>query len=305
MTDIPADAESVPRRLSRKLLTCQCGVVLLPAHQSAEAQRLAPEIAAYLIARGVRVLSEGDGLSRIGLVISLGGDGLMMRAARRYPDVPVLGINFGHLGFLTAAEAGDWPTAIQRVLEGDYQVRVAPTLSSRLVAAAGGPIEELGWAVNDVVVHGGVRFVQPALFIDRQYVNDYPGDGMVIATPTGSTAYCMAAGGPVLLTGAAGFAIVPISCHSPIRVSLVVPEDVELAIKLEGRHDANLIIDGESEKLRALAPGDTVFVKKGPVAFRQISFRSFDWFAAFQSKFNYQIRRAGRIPTIPNVEEAR
>ncbi|HEV8636111.1 MAG TPA: NAD(+)/NADH kinase [Chloroflexota bacterium] len=305
MTDTRADAEALPRSLPRTLLDGVRGIALLPAHQSPEAQRLAPEIAAYLTARGARVLNETAGPSQLGLVVSLGGDGLMMRAARRYPDVPILGINFGHFGFLTAAEAGDWRLAIQRVLDGDFQVRVGPTLSTRLVPAAGGPVEDLGWAVNDVVVHGGLRFVQPALFIDRQYVNDYPGDGMVIATPTGSTAYCMAAGGPVLLTGVAGFAVVPISCHSPIRVSLVVPEDVELAIRLEGRHSANLIVDGESEKLRALEPGDTVFVRKGSVAFRQISFRSFDWFAAFQSKFNYQIRRAGRIPAIPDVEEAR
>jgi NAD+ kinase len=308
MTNPRSDAEAITRLLPSQLLSGQVGVALMPAHQSPEAQRLAPEVAAYLIARGARVLDETEGTSHLGLVISLGGDGLMMRAARRFPDVPILGINFGHFGFLTASEAGDWRHAIQRVLEGDFHVRIGPTLSSRLVPFAGngatGPVEDLGWAVNDVVVHGGLRFIQPALFIDRQYVNDYPGDGMVIATPTGSTAYCMAAGGPVLLTGAAGFAVVPISCHSPIRVSLVVPEDVELAIKLEGRHGANLIIDGESEKLRALQPGDTVFVRKGPVAFRQISFRSFDWFSAFQSKFNYQIRRAGRIPQIPPVEAA-
>jgi NAD+ kinase len=274
-------------------------VALLAGRESAEARRLAPEIQRYLESAGVRVVDEMAPHQELGLVISLGGDGLMMRAARRYPDVPILGINFGHFGFLTAAEAGDWQTALQRVLDGDFQVRVGPTLSTYVQRGRGGPGEDLGWAVNDVVVHGGLRFVQPALFVDRQYVNDYPGDGMVIATPTGSTAYCMAAGGPVVLTGVPSFAIVPISCHSPIRVSLVVPDDVELAIKLEGRHGANLIVDGESEKLRTIEPGDTVFVKKGPVAFRQISFRSFDWFAAFQSKFNYQIRRAGQIPTLP------
>src|SRR6266511_254702 len=137
MTETRADAEAPPRLLARRLLSGKVGVVLLPAHQSVEAQRLAPEVAAYLAARGVRVLSETDGTSQLGLVISLGGDGLMMRAARRYPDVPILGINFGHFGFLTAAEAGEWQPAIQRVLEGDFQVRVGPTLSSRLVPAAG------------------------------------------------------------------------------------------------------------------------------------------------------------------------
>jgi NAD+ kinase len=238
----------------------------------------------------------------VALVLSLGGDGLMMRAARLYPDVPILGINFGHLGFLTAAEAGDWRGAIDKVMGGDFQVREGPTLQTRVVPAAGVQAIDLGWAVNDVVVHGGLNFIHPTLFIDRQYVNEYPGDGMVIATPAGSTAYCMAAGGPVLLSGVGGLAVVPISCHSPIRVSMVVPADVEIAIKLAGRHLANLILDGQSQQLRQLDPGDTVFIRRGPVTFRQISFRTFDWFAAFQSKFNYQIRRAGQVPTVPDDE---
>jgi NAD+ kinase len=157
--------------------------------------------------------------------------------------------------------------------------------------------------VNDVVVHGGLRFIHPTLFIDHQYVNEYPGDGMVVATPAGSTAYCMAAGGPVLLSGVGGLAVVPISCHSPIRVSMVVPADVEIGLKLIGRNGADLILDGQSEQLRPISPGDTVFVRRGSVSFCQISFRSFDWFAAFQSKFNYQIRRGGLEPTVPDDED--
>ncbi|TAK22139.1 MAG: NAD(+)/NADH kinase [Chloroflexota bacterium] len=274
-------------------------VVLLANRHSADAERLGPILTKWLAARGIAVVTDGAFEADIGLVLSLGGDGLMMRAARRYPDVPVLGINFGHFGFLTAAEAEEWEQSLARVIAGDFHVRVGPTLVTRLHRRESGRDEDLGWAVNDVVVHGGLRFIQPSLFIDRQYVNDYPGDGMVISTPAGSTAYCMAAGGPVLLSGVGGLAIVPISCHSPIRVSLVVPEDVEIGIRLDGRHPANLIIDGESDQQRTIEPGDTVSVRKGPVEFRHVSFRSFDWFAAFQSKFNYQIRRADQAAPEP------
>jgi NAD+ kinase len=288
-------AETVQSKLALEL---RAGgrVALLPGRGIPEAQALTPEIVDYLASKGVEVLVEPPGPEGSRLIVSLGGDGLMMRAARRYPDVPILGLNFGHLGFLTAAEAGHWRESIDRVIEGDFQIREGPTLATTVVPEVGPP-QDLGWAVNDVVVHGGLRFIRPTLFIDRQYVNEYPGDGMVLATPAGSTAYCMAAGGPVLLSGVGGLAVVPISCHSPIRVSLVVPADVEVGLKLIGRNGANLILDGQSEQLRPINPGDTVFVRRGP-------FRSFDWFAAFQSKFNYQIRRGGLEPTVPEHEVA-
>ena len=267
-------------------------LALMPALESERAQLLAPEISEHLESRGVVVRKDPGPSSDIGLVVSLGGDGLMMRAAHRYPNVPVLGLNFGHLGFLTAAEAENWRAALDRVIAGDFLIRSGPTLATRLLDGETQKVEDLGWAVNDVVVHGGLRYIQPGLFIDGQYVNDYPGDGMVISTPAGSTAYCMAAGGPVLLSGVGGLAVVPISCHSPIRVSLIVPQDVELMIRLGGRHSASLIIDGETEATRTVQPGDTVLVRTGPILFRQVSFPSFDWFSAFQSKFNYQIRRS-------------
>jgi NAD+ kinase len=294
--------ETVQSKLSREL---RAGgrVALLSGQSSPEAQALTPEITGYLASKGVDVLVEPPGPEGVKLVVSLGGDGLMMRAARRYPSAPILGINFGQLGFLTAAEASHWREAIDRVIEGDFQIREGPTLATTVVSKAG-QRENLGWAVNDVVVHGGLRFIHPTLFVDRQYVNEYPGDGMVVATPAGSTAYCMAAGGPVLLSGVGGLAVVPISCHSPIRVSLVVPADVEIGLKLIGRNGADLILDGQSEQLRSISPGDTVFVRRGEVSFCQISFRSFDWFAAFQSKFNYQIRRGGLVPSVPGDEAA-
>jgi NAD+ kinase len=302
MAEAPADAGVARESIGARLRAGRSAVALMAGNASHEARRLTPEIKHYLEERSVPVREEPPPERDLGLVLSLGGDGLMMRSARRYPDVPILGINFGHLGFLTAAEAGAWRSAIDRVLEDDFQLRVGPTLAARVVTGGGEPVADLGWAVNDVVVHGGLRMVHPQLFVDGHYVNDYPGDGMVVSTPAGSTAYCMAAGGPVLVSGVGGVAVVPINCHSPIRVSMIVPEDVELAIRLDGRNEANLILDGEVEGIPRLNPGDTVFVRKGRYSFRQVSFKSFDWFAAFQSKFNYQIRRGGRVPTLPGPD---
>ena len=299
MAEAPAEADVEQRRISDRLRDGRHAVALMSATHSHEAKRLTPEIERYLTQRGLEVRKEPAHAADLALVLSLGGDGLMMRAARRYPDLPILGVNFGHLGFLTAAEAGAWQSAIDRVLDDDFQLRVGPTLAARVVTADGRQVADLGWAVNDVAVHGGLRMVHPQLFVDGQYVNDYPGDGMVVATPAGSTAYCMAAGGPVLVSGVEGVAVVPINCHSPIRVSLIVPSDVELGIRLDGRNSANLILDGDTEGFPQLAAGDTVFVRKGRHSFHQVSFRSFDWFAAFQSKFNYQIRRGGRVPALP------
>jgi NAD+ kinase len=278
-----------PRGLAEQLRTGARAIALVPGRNSTEAKRLAPEVRRYLEQRNLRVADEPEASEDLGLVVSLGGDGLMMRAARKYPDLPILGINFGHFGFLTAAEASEWSSALERVLEGAFLLRVDPTLATKTIRADG-THEDIGWAVNDVVVDGGFHYIRPTLYIDDQYVNEYPGDGMVISTPGGSTAYCMAAGGPVLLSGVDGFAIVPLNCHSPIRVSLVVPEDMRLTIKLAGRGNASLILDGQSDDPPQVGPGDAVEVRRGPVAFRHVSFRSFDWFAAFQSKFNYQIR---------------
>ncbi len=97
-----------------------------------------------------------------------------------------------------------------------------------------------GWAINDVVVRAGMRMVDIEIYIDGHYVNTYPGDGMIVSTPHGSTAYCMAAGGPILTAGVRGFAIVPISCHRPIRTPL-------------GRPGRGRDRDGRSQRSRRVA----------------------------------------------------
>ena len=136
--------------------------------------------------------------------------------------------------------------------------------------------------------------VDVEVYIDGHYVNTYPGDGMIVSTPRGSTAYCMAAGGPILTAGVKGVAIVPISCHSPIRTPMVVAESALVEVVSVGRHEASLILDGRPTG--SLRYGDVVQVRQSKHSFRLISVGSTDFYQAFRTKFNFQIR-PDAIPT--------
>jgi NAD+ kinase len=190
------------------------------------------------------------------------------------------------VGFLALVERKDWQRSIASLLSGEYAVQEGATLGATLIRQADDVPQ--GWAINDVVVRAGNRMVEIELYIDEHYVNTYPGDGMIVATPHGSTAYCMAAGGPILTAGVRGFAIAPISCHSPIRTPLVVPEEASIELVIANRHDASLIVDGR--EMAPLEKHDVIRVGRGQHAFRLITFGSTNFYEAFRTKFNFRIR---------------
>jgi NAD+ kinase len=265
-------------------------VGLVAALSKDQAQELAPAVAAALREAGATVIPESE-LGSVGeppadAIVVLGGDGLMMRAANAYPGVPLLGINFGNVGFLALVERRDWEHAISSLMSGDFRVQEGATLQATVVRDQQ-QIPE-GIAINDVVVRSGARMVDIEIYIDGHYVNTYPGDGMIVATPHGSTAYGMAAGGPILTAGVKGFAIVPISCHSPIRTPFVVSEEATIEMIVANDHDAVLTLDGR--ELRHLRQWDVVRVSKSNVTFRLVAFDSMNFYEAFRSKFNFKIR---------------
>jgi NAD+ kinase len=278
-------------------------VGLIAARSKAEAQELSANVARALEVAGAEVIEE-DSLASgahgpIDAIVVLGGDGLMIRAANSYPGIPLLGINFGNVGFLALVERRDWQRAIDALLAGDYAVQQGPTLQATLVRAGLGVPQ--GWAINDVVVRSGMRMVDIEIYIDGHYVNTYPGDGMIVATPHGSTAYCMAAGGPILTAGVKGFAIVPISCHSPIRTPFVVSEDAVIEMVVANDHDSALILDGREQV--HLERWDIVRVSRGENAFKLVTLKSTNFYEAFRTKFNFRIR-PDAIPSRNNREES-
>jgi NAD+ kinase len=276
-------------------------VGLIAARSKVEAQELSANVARALDVAGAEVVGEemlsSGAHAPVDAIVVLGGDGLMIRAANSYPGIPLLGINFGNVGFLALIERRDWQRAIDAQLAGDYTVQQGSTLAATLVREGAGVPQ--GWAINDVVVRSGMRMVDIEIYIDGHYVNTYPGDGMIVATPHGSTAYCMAAGGPILTAGVKGFAIVPISCHSPIRTPFVVSEEAIIEMVVANAHDSALILDGREQA--HLERWDIVRVSRGEHAFKLVTLKSTNFYEAFRTKFNFRIR-PDAIPSRDNRE---
>jgi NAD+ kinase len=277
---------------------------LVAAHSKPEAQELGVEVSAWVAGRGYDVVPEDSinspGVEPVDAIVVLGGDGLMMRAANAYPDIPLLGINFGNVGFLALVEKRDWQWALESLFAGQYETEEGPTLAASLVR--GGEVIDQGWAINDVVMRGGARMIDVELYVGGHYVNTYPGDGMIVSTPHGTTAYCMAAGGPILNAGVQGFAIVPISCHSPIRTPLVVAEDDLIELLLANDREATLILDGR--ETTGLQVDDVVQIARGQHLFKLITFGTTNFYEAFRTKFNFQIR-PNAVPSIPLGSDGR
>lgn len=269
---------------------------IVAARSKPEAKHLGSTIADWLTEHGHTPVMEAEltatGTESIDAVVVLGGDGLMMRAANVYPDIPLLGINFGKVGFLALVEQQDWRSALEALVDGQYDIETSSTLRASLVRD--GTEREHGWAINDVVIRGGNRMLDVEVYIDGHFVNTYPGDGMIVSTARGSTAYCMAAGGPILTAGVRGFAIVPISCHSPIRTPMVASEDVKIELVLTNDHEGSLILDGRT--LMDLNQGDIIKVERGVHTFQLVKAGSSNFYDAVREKFNFQIR-PDAVPT--------
>jgi len=187
---------------------------------------------------------------------------------------------------------------LERLLSGDYEITEGPTLAARLRRR--GVETPTGWAINDVVMRAGMQMIDIELYVDGKYVNTYPGDGMIVASPQGSTAYCMAAGGPILTAGVRGFAVTPISAHSPIRATLVVPVESAIELVVANDHESALIIDGVL--MTELQRGDIVTVEQGTQRFRLIETSETNFYEAFRSKFNYLIR-PDAVPSLGHARE--
>lgn len=263
-------------------------IAVVPAADKREAQSFGPQVADWLRSRGRTVVSEQEleAGEPADALIALGGDGLMMHLANRFANIPILGINFGTVGFLAMAEQSDWERVMGLLLAGEFEYQDGPTLA--VDVQRNGENDDYGAAINDVVLRSGIQMVDIELYIDGRYVNTYPGDGMIVSSPQGSTAYCMAAGGPILTAGVRGFALTPISAHSPIRATLVVPEESRIELVVSNNRPAHLILDGKV--VADLQRGDIVLVGAGEATFRMIVMEGMNFYEAFRSKFNYSIR---------------
>ncbi len=236
----------------------------------AASRPLAQEVAAWLQTQQVPAwsLSTWDDaliqerIDATSLLVVLGGDGSLLRSATfAAPNgVPLFGINLGKIGFLSEAQPDEWQAKLGRVIQGDHWIE------KRLMLQAGlqrhGRVIHTFSALNDIVVGRGqqARVVRFQLQVDGDPVTNYTADALIVATPTGSTAYSMAAGGPLLPPQLQNFVILPVAAHLSFDRALILHETAEITISVNMDHEAYITPDGRDGI--SVSDGDQVIIKK-------------------------------------------
>ena len=232
----------------------------------------------------------------IDLLVSLGGDGTLLRAARSIfgRDIPVLGINLGSMGFLTSVSAAGIEDGLRQVLGGDYAIEERRTLEAE-VRSPGGEVRNAYRVLNDVVVHnaGAAQVLLLDLWVGPQdkldEIGSFSGDGVILATPTGSTAYSLSAGGPIVVPEMNCFLVTPILPHTLAVRPLVVPGREEITVTaLDRRQPLFLTADGQEGG--PVGHLDRVVVRMGSVRTPLVRLPEHSFFATLRQKLSWAAR---------------
>lgn len=252
-----------------------------------EAVEEAKQIAAFLEERGIdahRGLLSDEKLvqqvkaRKFDLFIALGGDGTLLRAGHMCgpADVPIMGINLGHFGFLMEIRRDQWQDALQRFLNGDYWLEKRMMLCAERIIAG----KSMGnWDVlNEAVVGRGqtVRPVHLETSVDGRFLTTYVADALIASTPTGSTAYALAAGGPILPPELRNILLVPVAPHLSIDRAIVLAEGSSVTITVYTNHQATFCVDGQAPI--SLKDGDRVHIKASDHSIKFVRFQDPGYF---------------------------
>jgi NAD+ kinase len=270
-------------------------VGLLPHPTRETATDLVALASERLAAHGVEVRcpsNDAGDLDPEGLdvMISLGGDGTMLRAVDLAYEagVPVLGVNVGHMGYLTEVEPDDFGAALDRLLSGDYEV--AERMVLQITVDTDGPAQGRWFALNEAVlekVHTG-RLARLEVDINGTYFTTYAADGVIVATPTGSTAYSFSARGPIVSPRNRCVVFTPVSPHMLFDRSLVLAPEEILRLKVCDDHSVVLTADGR--ELGELAADDAVSFQGGALPARIVTFGPRDFHQILKAKFGLSDR---------------
>jgi NAD+ kinase len=196
-------------------------------------------------------------------LITFGGDGTLLRGARLLGprEIPILGVNLGRVGFLTTATRETLDPALEALVEGRYQTERRQALRAA-IRDAEGEVRSTQLAVNDVAVHkGGVaRVIRVNVYIQGENVGPYSADGIIVASPTGSTAYSLSAGGPIVVPGVEAMVVTPIAAHTLAVRPLVVPATYRIVIEPIAGWADDLLVSFDGQSGTTLAPGESVDV---------------------------------------------
>ena len=235
--------------------------------------------------------STAGSLPEFEMAIVLGGDGTILRAAEltRERGVPMLGVNLGHIGFLAEIEPDNVPAAVQRLTSGDFEVEERSTLEVRVLAPHG--MRSVSWALNEATMEktDAATMIEIIVEVDGRPLSSFGTDGLVLATPTGSTAHAFSGGGPVVWPDVDGLIVVPLAAHALFARPLVVGRSSTVAVEVLGRSasDAMLVCDGR--RRIAMPAGSRLEVRRSdlPVRLARLSPAPFTW--RLVSKFGLSV----------------
>jgi NAD+ kinase len=263
-------------------------VVIVTKPQQLEVAKAAEDLASWFEGRGIHASLEPSSAANADLCVVVGGDGTLLAAARLMGDrqVPILAINYGGLGFLTALTRDEMYPALERVLEGRMVADVRMTMN--VTVERDGTACETYQALNDAVIHKGAlaRIIELEARIDGQYVSKFRSDGLILSTPTGSTAYNVSAGGPIVYPGMAAIIMTPICSHTLTNLPLVLPPESRIEVTLRSAQDeVHVTVDGQVGM--KLESGDTVTVHKSSRLVQLIAPAGKDFFDVLRGKLKW------------------
>ena len=249
----------------------------------------ARELAAFLKDKNVAVVKDDEQIiEQADLIIVMGGDGSLLNTARTFVDkkIPILGINLGRLGFLADVPVTNMEEIVSEVLNGDFIKEERRLLSCQV--EQNGKILGQFLALNDAVVHRTetLKMIEFDLFIDDKFVNNQRADGLIITTPTGSTAYALSSGGPIMHPGIDAIGLVSICPHTMSHRPLLVPGDSEVIIKVKNSEDGAIVsFDGQTSV--SIKAGQDIRLHQYSNAISLLHPKNYNYFKIIRSKLHW------------------
>jgi NAD+ kinase len=276
------------------------GVVGNPRY--ADLKAVLAELAKLAPARGLTLLTEPslaplwDGVLPLidqdqpDAVITFGGDGTLLRGARllRGREVPIVGVNLGRVGFLTTATRDQLTSVVDALVSGKYVLERRLSLHATIISDEGGVRSEQ-IALNDVAIHksGVARVVRIRVSVDGEELGPYSADGIVIASPTGSTAYSLSAGGPIVAPGVEAMILTPVCAHTLAVRPVVVPPDATVCAEPMSPGADDLLVSYDGQLGTTLAAGDRVYVRRAQASVLLVRLGNEGYFTRMRQKLNW------------------
>jgi len=272
-------------------------IALFTNMKKRESFTIAKEISLYLQKKGVTVVTRDDKApdlavqplssippGKVDFILSLGGDGTILRVTHYFPelDAPILGVNLGHLGFMADVPLSDLYPSLEELLTGNF------TIEERVMMEGLTPTHERCFAVNEMVIHRSRNpsMIDLSIHVDGTYLNTFSADGVIISTPSGSTAYSLAAGGPILTPELNAFVITPISPHTISNRPIVLMPQDKIELQYLSPHDPiEITYDGFSR--HTIATNEVFSVSRAKRTFKMVNLSRTDYFATLRTKLGW------------------